>query len=200
MTKVAIIIYSLYHHIATLAESVKAGVESTGAKADIFQVPETLSEDILKILHAPERPKYPIATLDALTNYDGVIFGIPTRFGNMPAQLKAFLDGTGGLWAQGALYHKPAGVFVSTGTGSGREMTVVNTLSTLAHHGMIFVPLGYAKVFQDITNLDEVHGATAWGAGTLAGPDGSRKPTELELRIAKAQGSEFAAAAKKLSA
>ncbi|VEU19328.1 DEKNAAC100847 [Brettanomyces naardenensis] len=198
MAKIAIIIYSLYHHIAKLAEAAKAGVEASGSTAEIFQVPETLPAEILKILHAPARPDYPIATLDSLEKYDGILFGIPTRFGNMPAQLKSFIDGTGALWASGALYHKPAGIFVSTGTGSGNELTVVNTLSTLAHHGMIFVPLGYAKASTELTNITETHGGSAWGAGTIAAGDGSRQPSELELSLAKIQGEEFAKVTDKL--
>ncbi|GME71568.1 unnamed protein product [Ambrosiozyma monospora] len=201
MAKVAIVIYSLYHHIATLAKEVKKGVEATGATADIFQVPETLSTDVLKLLHAPARPDIPIIEdPNVLKEYDGILFGIPTRFGNFPAQLKAFIDSTGGLWASGALYHKTAGFFVSTGTGGGVEMTAVNGLSTLAHHGMIYVPLGYTKAFAELTDLTQVKGASAWGSGTIAGPDGSRQPSELELKIAKIQGEEFANVTKKLSA
>ncbi|CDK27637.1 unnamed protein product [Kuraishia capsulata CBS 1993] len=200
MTKTAIIIYSLYHHIATLAESVKAGVVKAGGVADIYQVPETLSEDVLKSLGAPPRPDYPIATLETLKEYDAFIFGIPTRFGNFPAQFKAFIDGTGGLWASGALYHKPAGIFVSTGTGGGNEVTAVNALSTLVHHGLIYIPLGYAKAFGQLANIEEVHGGSAWGAGTIAGADGSRAVSALEKEIAEIQGETFYEAASKLSA
>lgn len=169
--KIGIIIYSLYHHIAKLAESVKAGVESSGMEAKIFQVKETLPESILEKLHAAPKLPYDIADLKTLTDYDGFLFGIPTRYGNMPSQLKTFFDGTGSLWASGALYHKPFGVFVSTGTGGGNEMTVVSSLSTFVHHGMIFVPLGYAKVFPQMTNLSEVRGGSPWGAGTIAGDE-----------------------------
>ncbi|KAG7918275.1 hypothetical protein KL925_001968 [Ogataea polymorpha] len=199
MAKIAIVIYSLYHHIATLAKEVAKGIESVGSTADILQVPETLTPELLKMLHAPERPDFPTATVDALKEYDGIIFGIPTRFGNFPSQLKAFIDATGGLWATGALYHKTAGVFVSTGTGGGNEVTAVNALSTFAHHGMIYVPLGYAKAYAELSNVDEVHGGSAWGAGTIAGSDGSRTPTELELKIARIQGQEFATVTEKLS-
>lgn len=200
MAKVAIIIYSLYKHIETLAQDVKKGVDSVeGFEADIYQVPETLSPELLKQLGAPAKSDLPIATAETLTQYDGVLFGVPTRFGAVPAQIKSFIDSTGALWANGALYQKPAGVFVSTGTGSGRETTVLNMLSTFAHHGMLFVPLSYAAVFADITNLEEVHGASAWGAGTVAGADGSRQPSALELRIATAQGAEFAKAIKPLA-
>lgn len=190
--KVAIIIYSLYHHVATLAEAQKKGVEAAGGTAEIFQVPETLSEDVLQKMHAPGKPNYPIATLDTLTGYDAFLFGVPTRFGNYPAQWKAFWDSTGGLWAQGSLYGKPAAFFVSTGTpGGGQETTIVNALSVLVHHGMIYVPLGYAKAFAQITSLDEPHGSSPYGAGAFAGPDGSRQPSALELEISEIQGKAF---------
>ena len=190
--KVAIIIYSLYHHIAQLAEEEKKGIEAAGGQADIYQVPETLPQEVLTKMHAPARPNYPIASAETLTQYDAFLFGIPTRFGNFPAQFKAFWDTTGGLWAQGALHGKYAGVFVSTGTqGGGQETTVVNSLSTLIHHGIIFVPLGYAKAFALQSNLDEIHGGSPYGAGTFAGADGSRQPTKLEKEIAFAQGKAF---------
>ncbi|KAL6454409.1 PST2 Protoplast secreted protein 2 [Candida maltosa Xu316] len=190
--KVAIIIYSLYHHVAQLAEEEKKGIEAAGGRADIYQVPETLPQDVLQKMHAPARPNYPIATLDTLTGYDAFLFGIPTRFGNFPAQWKAFWDTTGGLWAQGALHGKYAGVFIATGTqGGGQETTAVNSLSTLVHHGIIFVPLGYAKAFALQSNLEEIHGGSPYGAGTFAGADGSRQPTKLEKEIAFAQGQGF---------
>lgn len=189
--KVAIIIYSLYHHVATLAEAAKKGVESAGGEATIFQVPETLPESVLEAMHAPPKPDYPIATNDTLTEYDAFLFGIPTRFGNYPAQFKAFWDATGGLWSSGALHGKPAGLFVSTGSpGGGQETTAINALSVLVHHGMIYVPLGYAKVFAQLTSLDEVHGGSPWGAGAFAG-HGSRQPSALELEITTIQGSSF---------
>ncbi|PPQ72863.1 hypothetical protein CVT26_003487 [Gymnopilus dilepis] len=157
--RIAVIIYSMYGHIAKLAESVKAGVEAAGGQAKIYQVPETLPENILNLLHAPPKPDYPIATPETLTQYDGYLLGIPTRYGNMPAQFKAFWDATGQLWASGALAGKYAGIFVSTASmGGGQEATAMNTLSVLAHHGIIYVPLGYSKTFPQLTNLDEVHG------------------------------------------
>lgn len=190
--KVAIIIYSMYHHIATMAEEVKRGIEAAGGSADIYQVPETLSEEVLAKLHAPAKPNYPIATNDTLTSYNAFMFGIPTRYGNYPAQFKAFWDATGGLWAKGALAGKIAGIFVSTGTpGGGQEATAMNALSCLTHHGIIYVPLGYANCFAQLANLEEVHGSSPWGAGTFAGADGSRQPTKLELEIAHIQGKTF---------
>ncbi|KAL1680961.1 flavoprotein-like protein [Schizophyllum commune] len=190
--KVAIVIYSMYGHIAKLAESVKAGVEAAGGSVTIFQIPETLPENILQLLHAPPKPDYPIIDADKLATFDAFIFGIPTRYGNFPGQWKAFWDTTGPLWAKGALAGKFASAFVSTASpGGGQEITISNTLSTLVHHGIIFVPLGYAQTFAQLTNLNEVHGGSPWGAGTFAGGDGSRQPSALELEIAKTQGKQF---------
>ncbi|KAI0347371.1 1,4-benzoquinone reductase [Trametopsis cervina] len=187
--KVAIIIYSMYGHIGKLAEAVKKGITESGGDATIYQIPETLSEDVLKALHAPAKPDYPIITPEELPQFDAFLFGIPTRFGNFPAQWKAFWDATGGLWASGALAGKYASIFVSTGTpGGGQETTVINSLSTLVHHGLIYVPLGYSTVFPYLANLSEVRGGSPWGAGSFAGADGSRSPSELELTVATAQG------------
>ncbi|KII84534.1 hypothetical protein PLICRDRAFT_45888 [Plicaturopsis crispa FD-325 SS-3] len=189
---VAIVIYSLYGHIVKLAEAEKAGIESAGGSATIFQIPETLSEDVLKLLHAPPRPDYPIIAAADLPKYDAFLFGIPTRFGNFPGQWKAFWDATGQLWATGALAGKYAGVFVSTaGQGGGQETTVLNSLSTLVHHGIIFVPLGYKSTFAQLTSLDAIHGGSPWGAGTFSGADGSRQPSALELEVATIQGKTF---------
>jgi NAD(P)H dehydrogenase (quinone) len=199
MANIAIVIYSMYQHISTLAEEVKIGIESTGNKATIYQVAETLPDEVLTAMYAPEKPNYPIATTEILTESDGILFGFPTRFGNLPAQLKSFIDSTGGLWQQGKLYHKPAGAFISTGSNGGRETTIYSLISTLSHHGMLYIPLGYASAFTELTNLNEVHGSSPWGAGTIAGPDGSRKPSELELKIAKIQGIEFSKAVIKLT-
>jgi len=182
----------LYGHIGKLAESVREGVVAAGGSATIYQIPETLSPEILTKLHAPAKPQYPIISVDQLTQFDAYILGIPTRYGNFPAQWKAFWDATGKLWGEGALAGKFAGVFVSTGTpGGGQETTVSNSISTLAHHGIIFVPLGYSRTFGQLANLTEVHGGSPWGAGTIAGSDGSRQPSALELDIAKHQGIGF---------
>jgi len=193
MIWIVVVVYSMYGHVAKLAEGIKSGVEAAGKTAEIFQVEETLSEDVLKLLHAPAKPSYKIFKPAHLVDYDAFLFGIPTRYGSFPAQWKAFWDATGGLWAKGSLHGKYASLFVSTGTpGGGQEMTANAALSTLTHHGMIFVPLGYANVFPLLTNLQEVHGGSPWGAGTFAGADGSRTATPLELEIAKAQGKQFA--------
>nr|VWP01316.1 Polygalacturonase (PG) (EC (Pectinase) [Ganoderma boninense] len=190
--KVAIVIYSMYGHIAKLAESVKQGVESAGGSVTIYQISETLPEEILAKMHAPAKPNYPILAPGDLANFDAFLFGVPTRYGNFPAQWKNFWDATGQLWASGGLYGKYVSVFVSTASpGGGQESTVIATLSTFTHHGMIFVPFGYAKAFGQLTNLSEVHGGSPWGAGTFAAGDGSRQPSALELEIAQIQGKSF---------
>jgi NAD(P)H dehydrogenase (quinone) len=120
-------------------------------------------------MHAPPKSSAPIASADTLTKYDAFLFGIPTRYGNFPGQWKAFWDTTGGLWASGALHGKYAGMFVSTATpGGGQESTFISAMSTLAHHGIIYVPLGYKSAFPLLANLTEVHGGSPWGAGTFA--------------------------------
>lgn len=190
--KIAIVYYSMYGHISVLAHEIKKGIEEAGGSADIFQIAETLPDEVLAKMHAPSKSQDPVIEPSSLPEYDAFLFGIPTRYGNFPAQWKAFWDKTGGLWAHGSLHGKYAGVFVSTGTpGGGQEVTVLNSLSTLTHHGIIFVPLGYKNTFADATNLEEAHGGSPWGAGTFAGPDGSRKPTALEKRIALVQGKTF---------
>ncbi|KAJ7175022.1 flavoprotein-like protein [Mycena crocata] len=190
--KVAVVIYSMYGHIATLAESVKSGIESAGGTATIYQIPETLSQDVLTKMHAPTKPDYPLIDATTLATFDAFIMGIPTRFGNFPGQWKAFWDTTSGLWSSGALAGKYAGAFVcSASPGGGQEITIQNTISTLTHHGVIYVPLGYAHSFGQLTGLSEVHGGSPWGAGTFTGPDGLRQPTPLELEIATIQGKAF---------
>ncbi|EAW08428.1 putative NADH-quinone oxidoreductase Pst2 [Aspergillus clavatus NRRL 1] len=190
--KVAIVYYSMYGHILKLAEAEKKGIESAGGQADIFQIAETLPEEVLAKMHAPPKSDYPVIDGEKLKEYDAVLFGIPTRYGNFPAQWKAFWDRTGGIWATGGFWGKYAGLFVSTGTlGGGQESTAIAAMSTLAHHGFIYVPLGYKTVFPQLSNLEEIHGGSAWGAGTFAGADGSRQPTALELSIAEAQGKAF---------
>jgi len=189
---VAIVIYSMYGHIAKLAEAEKKGIESAGGKATIYQIAETLPQEVLNKMYAPPKPNYPILEPNDLAQFDAVLYGIPTRYGNFPAQWKTFWDATGQLWQQGKLHGKFGGVFVSSaGLGGGQESTVIATLSTLSHHGISFVPLGYALAFGQLTNLTEAHGGSPWGAGTFAGTDGSRQPSALELEIAEIQGKGF---------
>ena len=135
------------------------------------RVAETLPQEVLTKMHAPPKSTEikTISSPDELKGYDGFLFGVPTRYGNMSAQWKAFWDSTGGIWASGGYYGKSAGVFVSTGgPGGGQEATVIACLSTLTHHGIAFVPLGYGKAFAQLTGLTEVHGGSPWGAGTFA--------------------------------
>ncbi|KAF8811623.1 NADH-quinone oxidoreductase [Phlegmacium glaucopus] len=190
--RVAIIIYSMFGHITQLAQAEKAGIESAGGTADIYQIAETLSQETLTAFGAPQKPEYPIITLDILLNYDAYLFGIPTRYGNMPAQWKTFWDSTVQLWAGGKLAGKYAAFFVSTSVlGGGQESTALSSLSTLVHHGIIYVPFGYSSAFGQLTNIDEAHGGSPWCAGTLAGAKGDRTPSALELEIAQIQGESF---------
>jgi len=190
--KVAIVTYSMYGHIDALAISIKAGIEEAGGKAIHYRVQETLPEGVLELMHAPPKPDLPLITPDELAKFDAFLLGIPARHGSMPAQWKAFWDSTGKLWQSGGLWGKYAGIFVSTGgLGGGQESTVISTLSTLVHHGIIYVPLGYKTSFAILANVDIVRGGSPWGAGTFAGAGGSRKPNEQELELAKIQGSSF---------
>lgn len=192
--KIAIVFYSMYGHIRQLAEAEKKGIEKAGGTVDLYQIAETLSDEVLGKMHAAPKPT-DIPVLEdptTLTAYDGFLLGIPTRYGNFPAQWKAFWDKTGGIWGSGGFYGKYAGVFVSSGSpGGGQESTAIAAMSTLAHHGIIFVPLGYAKAFPQLTNVSEVRGGSPWGAGTFAGGDGSRQPSALELELATIQGEVF---------
>lgn len=197
--KIGILYYSLYNHVYKNALEIQKGVQSAGGTASLLQIPETLPANVLELMKAPEKPDVPVATKDDLLKYDAFLFGIPTRYGNFPAQWKNFWDQTGAFWAQGSLEGKPFGVFVSTGTpGGGQEATVISSLSSFVHHGMIYVPLGYGEAFPLLTNLNQVHGGSPWGAGTFAGGDGSRQPTELEKEIHRVQGKKFYEALVKL--
>jgi len=197
--RIAIVFYSMYGHIQKLAEAELKGIKAAGGNADIFQVQETLPQEVLDKMHAPPKSSYPVATPEDLLKYDAFIFGIPTRYGNFPAQWKAFWDRTGGVWMSGGYWGKYAGVFVSSGTpGGGQESTALAAMSTLSHHGIIYVPLGYKTAFPLLGNLEEVHGGSPWGAGTFAGADGSRQPTGLELQIAETQGRSFYEAVSKV--
>ncbi|KAL8162579.1 hypothetical protein V2J09_014068 [Rumex salicifolius] len=197
-TKVYIVYYSMYGHVDKLALEIKKGVESVeGVEAKLWQVPETLPAEVLTKMSAPPKSDVPIITAEELQQADGFVFGFPTRFGMMAAQFKAFLDSTGGLWRTQSLAGKPAGIFISTGSqNGGQETTALTAITQLAHHGMIFVPIGYtfgAGMFE----MEKVKGGSPYGAGTFAG-DGSRQPTELELQIAFHQGQVLATTAKKL--
>ncbi|KAG2433240.1 hypothetical protein HXX76_008310 [Chlamydomonas incerta] len=201
MVKVYIIFYSTYGHIKTMAEAVKKGVEQVeGVEAKIWQVAETLPAEVLEKMHAPPKSDYPIITSKELPEADGFVFGFPTRFGMMAAQMKSFFDTTGQLWQAGALHGKPASMFTSTATqGGGQETTIMTAVTQLTHHGMIFVPAGYAAG-GIMFGVKDARGGSPWGAGTLAGPDGSRQPGEDELQQAEILGKGLANVAKKLKA
>jgi len=192
--KIAIVYYSMYGHIKQLADAELKGIKEAGGDATLLQVAETLPEDVLAKMHAPPKPT-DVTVLDdpaQLEEFDGILFGIPTRYGNFPAQFKAFWDKSGKQWSQGSFWGKYAGLFISTGTlGGGQESTAIASMSTLVHHGFIYVPPGYKTPFAQLANLEEVHGGSPWGAGTFAAADGSRQPTQLELSIATAQGKAF---------
>ncbi|GAB2230676.1 hypothetical protein Droror1_Dr00014957 [Drosera rotundifolia] len=196
--KVYIVYYSMYGHTLKLAEEIQKGAATVeGVEAKLWQVPETLPESVLTLMGAPPKSDVPFITPDELGEADGFLFGFPTRFGMMAAQFKAFLDSTGGLWRTQKLAGKPAGIFISTSSqGGGQETTALTAITQLAHHGMIFVPIGYtfgAGMFE----MEKIKGGSAYGAGTYAG-DGTRQPSELELAIAFHQGKYIAGIAKKL--
>lgn len=194
MSKVAVIVYSTYGHSHSLAEQVIEGAKSTGATVDVYQFAETLSDEVLGKMHANKEPikNFKTITPDALKEYDGFIMGFPTRYGRAPAQVSAFFDQTGGLWASGALIGKFGATFTSTASQhGGNETTHLTTLPFFVHHGVNYVPYGY-RGFADQTNLEQIHGASAYGAGTIAGGDGSRQPIDIDLKIAKDQGKHFA--------
>lgn len=200
--KINIIFYSLYGHVFRLAEAVAEGAkEVDGAEIKILQVHETLSDEILAKMGATETKKMfahiPVATLEHLSEADAVIFGTPTRFGNMTAQMRAFLDATGQLWLKGSLIGKVGSVFTSTATQhGGQESTILSFHITLLHHGMIIVGVPYSE--QRLMNMNEITGGSPYGASTLAGGDGSRQVSENELAIARTQGKRVAEITKKL--
>ena len=200
MSKVLILYYSMYGHIEAMANAVAEGARSVaGTEVTIKRVPELMPEEVARKAGAKLDQAAPIATVDELANYDAIIFGTPTRFGNMCAQMRNFFDQTGGLWMKGALIGKVGSVFTSTGTQhGGQETTITSVHSTLLHQGMVIVGVPYSC--QELTNMGEITGGSPYGAGTLAGADGSRQPTENELKIARFQGKHVAEIAGRLSA
>ncbi len=198
MTKLLVLYYSTYGHIETMAEAIVEGARSVaGVEVTLKRVPETMPPDIAKKAGAKLDQKAPVAAPSELPEYDAIIFGTPTRFGNMAAQMRNFLDQTGGMWVKGALVGKVASVFTSTGTGGGNETTIVTFIPTLLHHGMIYVGLPYTC--PELTDISEVRGGSPYGAGTIAGADGSRRPSAKELSMARFQGQHVAGIAAKLS-
>ncbi len=200
--KVLIVFYSMYGHVYRLAEAIAEGArEVPGAEAILRRVPETLPEEILKKMGALEPQKafahIPICQVEELASADAIVFGTPTRFGNMCGQMRQFLDATGQLWARGALVGKVGGVFTSSATQhGGQESTLLTFHITLLHHGMIVVGLPYT--FQGQMRTDEVTGGSPYGASTIAGGQGERMPSENELAAARFQGKHIATIASKL--
>jgi NAD(P)H dehydrogenase (quinone) len=200
MAKVLVLYYSMYGHIETMAKAVADGARCVDdTEVTIKRVPELVPEDVARKSGAKIGQAAQIATVDELPDYDAIIFGTPTRFGNMCAQMRNFLDRTGQLWLNGSLIGKVGSVFTSTATQhGGQETTITSFHSTLLHHGMIIVGVPYSC--QEIMNMSEITGGSPYGAGTLAGSDGSRQPSENELKIARFQGTHVAKVAKKQSA
>jgi NAD(P)H dehydrogenase (quinone) len=199
MTKVLVLYYSSYGHVETMAQAVAEGARSAGAEVDIRRVPETVPADVATKSHFKTDQAAPLANVDELPNYDAIVIGTPTRFGNMAAQMKNFLDQTGALWFQGKLIGKVGSVFTSTATQhGGQESTLLSTHTVLLHHGMVIVGLPYS--FQGQMILNEITGGSPYGASTIAGGDGSRQPSENELAGARFQGKHVAEIAAKLAA
>ena len=200
MAKVLVLYYSSYGHIEQMAEAVAEGVRSVkGAEVTIKRVPELMPEEAARRAHMKLDQKAPIAAVEELPNYDAIIFGTPTRFGNMAAQMRNFLDKTGGLWRRGALIGKVGSVFASTATQhGGQETTITSFQTTLFHLGFVVVGVPYSC--QGLVNMDEISGGTPYGATTIAKGDGSRQPSENELAIARFQGEHVGRIASRLAA
>ncbi|HAJ10977.1 MAG: NAD(P)H:quinone oxidoreductase [Hydrogenophaga sp.] len=197
MSKVLVLYYSTYGHMETMAQAMADGARSTGATVDVKRVPETVPEDIARQAHFKLDQAAPVASVAELEHYDAIIVGAPTRFGRMPSQMAAFLDQAGGLWARGALQGKVGGAFTSTATQhGGQEVTLFSIVTNLLHFGMIIVGLPYG--FQGQMTLDEVVGGSPYGATTIAGGQGQRQPSAIELDGARYQGRLIAETANKL--
>ena len=200
---ILIVYYSLYGHIHRMAEAVKEGAQEVkGADVYMYRVPETLPVEVLEKMGAIEPQKnfayVPVCTVNDLASADAVIFGTPTRFGNMCGQMRQFLDATGGLWAKGALVGKVGSVFTSSATQhGGQESTILSFHTNLLHHGMVVVGLPYT--FEGQTRIDEMTGGSPYGASTIAGGKGERMPSENELGAARFQGRYVAEITEKLS-
>lgn len=200
MTKVLVLYYSMYGHVEAMATAIADGARSMQAtEVSLKRVPELMTAEAALKAGAKVNQAALIATVDELPNYDAIIFGTPTRFGNMCSQMRHFLDQTGGLWQKGSLIGKVGSVFTSTATQhGGQETTITSFHTTLLHHGMVIVGVPYAC--KQIGTMSEITGGSPYGAGTLADSDGHRQPSENELIIARFQGAHVAGIASKLSA
>jgi NAD(P)H dehydrogenase (quinone) len=197
MSKVLVLYYSSYGHIETMANAVAEGARGTGASVDIKRVPETAPREVAEAAHFKLDQSAPVAAIAELANYDAVIIGSPTRFGRMPSQMASFLDQAGGLWMSGAMNGKVGGAFSSTATQhGGQEVTLFSIITNLMHFGMTIVGLPYS--FQGQMTLDEIVGGSPYGATTIAGGQGQRQPSEIELAGARHQGELIAKTANKL--
>jgi len=199
MAKILVVYYSAYGHVETMAEAVAEGArEVAGTTVSLKRVPELVPEEVARKSGMKLEQKAPLATPQELADYDAIIFGTPTRFGNMAAQMRNFLDQTGSHWMKGSLIGKVGSVFASTATQhGGQETTITSFHNTLLHQGMIIVGLPYSC--QNLLTMSEITGGSPYGAATLAGPDGSRKPSENELTMARFQGRHVAEIAVKLT-
>jgi NAD(P)H dehydrogenase (quinone) len=198
MAKVLVLYYSSYGHIEVMAEAVAAGAREAGAVVTVRRVPELVPEEIARKSGFKLDQPAPVAGVDELTEHDAILFGTPTRFGNMCAQMRNFLDQTGRLWMSGSLIGKVGSVFASTGTQhGGQETTITSFHTTLLHHGMMIVGVPYSC--PELVNMQEITGGTPYGATTLAGADNKRQPSANELAIARFQGRHVAGIANRLA-
>ncbi|HEV7796669.1 MAG TPA: NAD(P)H:quinone oxidoreductase [Pyrinomonadaceae bacterium] len=200
MTRILVLYYSMYGHVEIMAKAVAEGARSVAdVKVAIERVAELMPEDLARKAGVKLDQEAPIATVADLPNYDAIIFGTPTRFGNMCAQMRNFLDQTGGLWMSGGLVGKVGSVFTSTASQhGGQETTITSFHLSLLHQGMVIVGVPYTE--QRLLNMDEISGGSPYGASTITKGDGSRLPSENELTIARFQGKHVAEIAKKLAA
>src|SRR6202045_107350 len=197
MTKVLVLYYSAYGHIETMANAVAEGAREAGASVDIKRVPELVPEAVAKASYYKLDQAAPVAKIEELANYDAIVVGTGTRFGRLSSQMANFLDQAGGLWMRGALHGKVGGAFTSTGTQhGGQETTLFSMITNLLHFGMVVVGLDYGHAGQ--MTLEEITGGSPYGATTIAGGDGSRRPTANELQGARYQGRKVAEVANKL--
>ncbi len=197
MAKVLVLYYSSYGHMETMANAIAEGARSSGASVDIKRVPETTPPEVAKAAHFKLDQQAPVANIEDLANYDAIIVGSPTRFGRMASQMASFLDQAGGLWMRGALHGKVGGAFTSTATQhGGQEVTLFSIITNLMHYGMVIVGLPYSH--QGQMTLDEIVGGSPYGATTVAGGQGQRQPSEIDLAGARHQGQLIAETAKKL--
>ncbi|WP_233886147.1 NAD(P)H:quinone oxidoreductase [Paraburkholderia flagellata] len=197
MSKVLVLYYSSYGHVEAMAEAIAEGARAAGASVDVKRVPETAPQEVAAAAHFKLDQKAPVATVAELANYDAIVIGTPTRFGRMSSQMAAFLDQAGGLWMSGALNGKVGGAFTSTATQhGGQEATLFSIIANLLHFGMVVVGLPYS--YQGQMTLDEIAGGSPYGATTIAGAQGQRQPSAIDLDGARHQGELIAKAANKL--